>query len=93
MKSAAPSIPKQSVKIEGTIVDPANIPTHIIIAEYNRRGCGFHVAPIPTQEVEDAYRLIAAGRNADAMELLHRTFPRLAPPSHETKIADLLSNG
>ncbi|KRA05396.1 hypothetical protein ASD74_02565 [Rhizobium sp. Root564] len=93
MKSAAPAIPKQLVKIEGTLVDPANIPTHVIVAEYIRRGGGLHVAPIPTQEVEDAYRLIAAGRNADAMELLHRTFPRLAPPSHETKIANLLSHG
>ena len=84
---------RKLVKIEGTLIDPASIPTHIIIAEYARRACGDRVAPIPTQEVEDAYRLIAEGRSAEAMELLARTFPRLAPPSHQLKLVGLLANG
>lgn len=87
------STSRKLVKIEGTLHDPASIPTHVIIAEYARRGCGDRVAPVPTEEIEDAYRLIAEGRSADAMELLARTFPRLTPPSHECAIADLLSSG
>ncbi len=67
------------VKIEGTLVDPASIPTEVIRAEYTRRCVDLRVTPLPTQEIEDAYRLIAEGRSAEAMELLARTFPRLAP--------------
>jgi hypothetical protein len=39
-----------------------------------------------------AYGLLAAGAIDDAMDLMAREF-RLAPPSHEKKIADLLARG
>ncbi|NTG49004.1 hypothetical protein G6M04_16630 [Agrobacterium rhizogenes] len=39
--------------------------------------------------VDECYRMIAEGRNDDAMELMHAEVG-LAPPSHERAIADLL---
>lgn len=39
----------------------------------------------------DVYRMIAEGRNEDAMQEMHRHLPELAPPSHERAIADLLT--
>lgn len=84
---------KKLVDVGGTLIDPAAIPTEVIRAEYTRRCVDFRPSPVPTQEIEGAYRMIAEGRGAEAMELLARTFPRLAPPSHELKLADLLSHG
>lgn len=68
------------VKIEGTLHDPASISTEVILAEYARRGLESRVRPTPTKEIEEVYRLIAENRNSDAMEVLARAFPRLAPP-------------
>ncbi len=70
----------QMVRIEGTLHDPASISTECIRAEYVRRGLEVQPRPMPTQEIEEAYRLIAENRNSEAMEILARAFPKLAPP-------------
>lgn len=82
---------RQMVKIEGTLHDPASISTEVIFAEFSRRGLERRLRPAPTEDIEEAYRMIAENRNSEAMEILARAFPKLAPPSHECKIADLLS--
>lgn len=83
----------QMVKIEGTLHDPASISTEVILAEYSRRGLEGRLRPAPTEDIEEAYRMIAENRNSEAMEILARAFPKLAPPSHQRKVADLLSFG
>ncbi|MCA2372227.1 hypothetical protein ATU3B_11410 [Agrobacterium genomosp. 3 str. CIP 111-78] len=42
--------------------------------------------------VEQAYRRMAEGDVADAMDILFRQF-NFAPPQHEKRVADLLSRG
>lgn len=75
----------QMVRIEGTLHDPASISTEVIRAEYVRRGLEIRPRPMPTQQIEEAYRLIAENRNSDAMEVLARAFPQLAPPLSRTQ--------
>lgn len=41
--------------------------------------------------VEDVYRMMGEGRIDDAMQEMQRNEPRLAPPSHERAIGDLLT--
>lgn len=60
-----------------------------IVAAYNKLN---KLDDSDLYHVEQAYRRMAEGDVADAMDILFRQF-NLAPPQHEQRVAELLSRG
>lgn len=77
----------ESAILEDKTVSIDDFSSQDLIAELQERS-----VETPRHWDVDLYRMIAEGRNSDALDLLYKnSTERLAPPSTETGIADLLA--